>query len=787
MIILIVIFLTLTFNGAILSYFLFRTFNRLLLIGGGMIVGLLVFLLILSCVSYLLKGPFWIIFTFWSYFSLCLYIFFKYLKYRVWRGILNLHLNLANLTTLIILTSYLSLLFLYASGFQVGADADMYWGIATSFTRGNYPTVLPWQPNYLTTYHEGTFIIEGAIRALAPMDIRAIHNFFSAFIISAILIFITGMMREKTRTILSLIPASLGIFLFGGPVILIGNFENFFSNLIGHPSYEYFSGGNGAGVSDIAGLMYSNFYTFGLASFLVFIYLYHLQTKIKYNFRNYLVMIALSILSLSIDETFFLIEILMFFFLLIYQLRNKLVGEIWKLVLLIIVGLCIFLLIQNPIRDSFLTPSPQSRFKLLIESNDSLLQKFSYKRGEHITWNGKDFGLTVNSFYSSTLDYINGKAAEVNSVKWYILDFRLVVLLVLLIATIIGSRLSLLFVAASVLSMVFSFILINTFWPSNHLRFANEASQLLMFSLGILLVDLTLKKRKIFLVISIFLITFLIPQFLVSHAKFLNYAFSREHPYFSSNLISPLFKEIESLVPHPSRIIFFEPYPTDAIAPYMNITAYTKHGLFVPLFSSSPKILNPAYGMEWYDAVNNLSPYALKELDVNYVFVQNAATKRLSSERIQQINNPLFFQPVKIYDLGVLFKIRDQFKNLTDSEVNLKEIITMIGTNKKVYLDKFYLNELRQIFLLKLSKQNHLVGPPHAHGGDFFMYIETEISFEDACKKLPCQSGELRKIEKIEYALMKTEDNPNNLLKGRFEKVISVKYVDLWKNMNLYE
>ena len=80
-----------------------------------------------------------------------------------------------------------------------------------------------------------------------------------------------------------------------------------------------------------------------------------------------------------------------------------------------------------------------------------------------------------------------------------------------------------------------------------------------------------------------------------------------------------------------------------------------------------------------------------------------------------------------------------------------------------------------------------MVGPPHAHGGDFFMYIETEISFEDACKKLPCQSGELRKIEKIEYALMKTEDNPNNLLKGRFEKVISVKYVDLWKNMNLYE
>src|SRR3989338_9019837 len=95
--------------------------------------------------------------------------------------IIKRRLDTSSSLLLIILALYIVFLYLYAAGFEIGADGDLYWGIATSFSRGDYPTVLPWQPNFLTVYHEGTFIIEGALRAISCASIETIHNFFSLF------------------------------------------------------------------------------------------------------------------------------------------------------------------------------------------------------------------------------------------------------------------------------------------------------------------------------------------------------------------------------------------------------------------------------------------------------------------------------------------------------------------------------------------------------------------------------------------------------------------------------
>lgn len=761
-----------------------------------MILGNLMFLFALGILSYFLKGYWGIRIIFCFYFSFCLFIFFKFLKSKIAiNQYLSFRKTLPNAIIAIILVIYLSLLFIYASGFQVGADADIYWGIATSFTRGNYPTVLPWQPEYLTVYHEGAFIIEGALRALAPVGIAAIHNFFSYFVLSAILIFTVGLMREKTRSVFCLLPAILGISLFGGPVLLIKGFPEFIKtvlnlpNIVGNlsqfPGYEYFRGGNGAGASDVLGLMYNNFYTFGLAAFLFFGYVFYLQSKIAFNLRNYLILIILSVVTCSIDESFFLLQGILLLFLYFFQVRNQNINKIFfSSLTLFFVFLISFFIIQNPLRDSLLTPSSQiPRFKLLIESNESLFKKYTFRQGEHILWNGKDTGVTANETVKGTLDYVGENSIKVGTTDWYILDLKVILVISLVIALLIHSRLSLLFFTSSFLSLLLSLFILNSFWPPNHLRLANQASQLFMFGLGILLVDLVGgKKKKIFYLIFFICLLTLTPQFFISQAKLLKLTFNEKHSVFNDNLIDSRLAEIEAIVPGLSKIIFLDDYPANSPSTYLNSSALSRYGLFVPMSPPQPKVLDLEKGMEWYDGVNTLAPYAFEVLNIDYIYVNRSALNRLSSQKISYLNNPDFFQKIKQWDGASLYKVRSSFKNQSDNDLSIKKIISIIGSGRKIYLDKFYLNELRRIFLLQLSKQNYLIGPPHAHGGDFFMYIETEIPFKDACNIYPCNTEELKSIRGIQYALMKPEDNPNILLNGNFEKIASINYVDLWQN-----
>ena len=81
------IFIFLTFNGFIIFPLLFKTRNKYLLLGGGMITGPLVFLLILSILSYIFKGPQAISILFILYSVVCIGLFCK--NYSLFMQILS--------------------------------------------------------------------------------------------------------------------------------------------------------------------------------------------------------------------------------------------------------------------------------------------------------------------------------------------------------------------------------------------------------------------------------------------------------------------------------------------------------------------------------------------------------------------------------------------------------------------------------------------------------------------------------------------------------------------------
>lgn len=772
----------LIFCGFVLTRFL-PSQNKLLTLGSSMILGPLGLLFLLSIFSYAFKGKYAVFAIFLFYFLICLWLFLKRIRLLNLKKILAVLIPRKQILLLVIVLFYLWILFMYTHRSRIGADFDIYWSIATSFTLGNYPTVSSWQPNFLTVYHQGAFMIEGAINLLSKSRIDLTHYFFSFYTISAIFIMLVGLALDKKYIIFSLIPAIFALFLFGGPIILTSGLSSFLQNLSSletlakYSDFGAFGGANGGGATDLQGLIYVNFYTFGLGSFLLFINLLkeiHAKSKLK----DYLILVVFLTLLASIDETFFLAGLPLFF--LSFLWNNRVFGVLLTLILVALLAI-----IQNPIRDSILTSSPETpRFKLLFEIQPPLLSQFFYKRGEIINWNGVSTGQTAPSLAESRLGYAAFRQVLSQETSWVIFDLTILNLILLASLLVKPSKLIFLLCLSSLVSLILSIFLINTFWPPNALRITNQGYQLALIALGLQLVAFIRSEAKVLKIISTVILIILLPQIIVSHAKVFNMVLNIDEHNFTKPKKDLLLEAISRSIPAGKITIYLDGYPTPASHPYYNYTSLIYFGVFVPLSPPLTKILNPAPGIEFLDAVNSLSPTALKKLNIEYVYVQNVALFRLSQERKNQLKNKEYFQPVRTFeDDGTLYIVKESFKNLADNEPSLGNMVKIIGENKRVYLDKLTLPEVRKSLILALSKNNHLIGPPHAHGGDFYMYIETILPYDAICDGSNCPPTDLRTIKNLDFTLLDFKKDPNEIFSNSFRRVLETPYVTLWQTI----
>lgn len=773
----------LTFAGFVITSFLYKTKNKLLALGFSMIVGFLGFLLVLSLGSYLFKGQLSIALMFFIYLLFAIFLAIRNPNtFTLLKIISRFKFSFGNLITVAIIGFYLGLILLYAHRSFIGSDTDIYFSIATSFAKGNYPTVLSWQPQFLTIYHQGALLIEGALWALSGKDIELIHYFFSVYTLWAIFILTTGVAREKVRNLLCIIPAIFVIILVGGPVVLTKATDLNFSlnNLFKLPDFLYFQSSNGAGAADLQGLIYNNFYSFGLASFLIFLFLLAKQSAAKFNLKRFLLLSALATLNCSIDEAFFPIELILLVGLFFWQIRGfPLFKGFTYSAVLIICLVILFFLIQNPIRDSFLTPSPDfPRFKLLIESNFQPLKQLTYRPEEVITWNGVNTGSTAINMFQARIKYAASKTVEDQGVSFTLLDLKILMALLLLTLILKPDRFGFFLFVSSFLSFILSLFVINTFWPPNAYRISNQAYQLAFLAFGLVLINFRgLKSPRsslISLAVALSILFLIIPQMAISHAKIIKTITTAGHNNFTRLKKDLDLEMITKYIPPSKVMVFLDRYPDAAPHSYLNYTALTKMGVFVPIAPPSIKILNPSPGIEWLDGVNTLSPYAFKELNIDYVYVQNAALARLSAQRVNQLKNKDYFDQVKSFgEEGILYQIKPPFKEIKDEEASLKKMSLSIGGGKKVYLDKLSFPEVRRALILELAKNNHLIGPPHAHGGDFYMYIEAILPFEPERPEA---------LNNLDYVLMDRNKSPNSYLPGKFEKILTNNYVSLYIN-----
>lgn len=745
--------------GTIIYGFIFAKKNKIMTLGGGMIIGPLSFLLILEIASYIVKGVFWIKILFLFYI-----LFVGVLGYKKREKIAFLfaksHISFTSMFPILVIAFYVVSIFLYGRSAITGGDSSTYWGIASSFAHGNYPTVLPWQPEFLTVYHEGAFIFLGSLLALTSINIAALHFYFSFYIIAGLFLFVTGLAKEKNNNFFVFLPAVLGIIVYIAPVLPISNIFTFFSTcfnpaslplLASLPQAGDIKAAAGAGVQSLGGLFYSNFYSFGLSVFFLFISAF--MTEIKKPFYKITLLTILLFLLLSIDETFFLIALALligWFVRLVFQTGIK--YTIKPIIYFIILFLCLFFVLQNPIRDSLLTPSMLlPRFAFLDRNSALFAERISYMQSSSIT-------------------------DQILHITWYLPSIIVLISILIIFSLTIRSGLAFILSCAAVIALFCGSIIVNTFWPANGLRFINTAYNLATFAIGFLLLEFFKHKQKFFRFVGILFLIFLLPSLIASHIKLFATLLKDDGNYIRTlGYTNPSLDWIIEHVPSTKRILFVDDFPTSYLYSSNTADALEYYGIFVPTADPGTKVLNVDNEGYWFDAITTLSPHSLKTLKIDYLFVKNPVPIRFDNYIKEKLTNSAYFEPIHNSSEGNLYKVHESYFSLPEHITTLHAIVNAIPERSSVYLGTFTIPEVRKAFLLSLSTSTKLYGKVYSIGYDYPMYIE---------RKFPIIQAAGSAFNSVDYAILPLDTRPSNFIKGNYDKMLQTSYAVLWKRID---
>lgn len=768
------VLILMTFVGVVAFKMLYRgkKMNSLILLGGGMIVGPLLFLFSLSILSYFLKGPVFLTVLFVLFSAFSIYIV-KKKKIILFSDLINTGKKEEKKLTLIytFLALNILLIYIFTGRSNVGGDVLQYWTIATSYVRGNYPTVMPYQPGFLTVYHTGTYLVMGLLHALTKFDIDRVHFFFGFYIMSSMFVFTTGMALKEKLSLSCLVPPIFGLILFGTPIILtsssyqlaginsLGQFtKNIFNIIVHYPTFDINIGSVGGGAISAESLIYIIHIAFGLAVFLLFVYT--LSERDKHNLlKDYVLMMLLTNLNLSINEVFLPIQLFLIGVFFIYDYYKQPIKKILTSgTILALIFISLFFVIQNSMRDSLFTPSPEApRFQIIIPQSNNIEE---VTRPVHRNPPFQD--ITISADERGT---------------WYLVDIRILILIGLALSLITRQLIPLVFSLSALISLLCKIFIWYTFSPWSGFRFFSQSHQLMAFAFGFLIIGISKQKALRFL--ALLMLLFVLPQVISSYTKILDISLKKNNQnYTAHNPENKNLKILSNTIPAKSRVLIVSFLPDGSINHYLSSDALIRYGLIVPLGPSDAKILNIATGIEWYDAASYLDSFSLKKLGIDYVYLDGNALKFLPEKKATQIQETSYFRLITETTNGVLFKVTDNYKSLQDeTDPTLRKMVSQIEDNKKIYLDKIQGDIRRLMFLSLHRKHSRLFGQGYLHlfGGEYYMAVE--IPFVKITE-------DTKDVHDIDYAVMRPGVNPSSVIYGDYQKIGETKFAYLWKRKN---
>ncbi|MDP3974538.1 MAG: hypothetical protein Q8P65_00945, partial [bacterium] len=549
----------------------------------------------------------------------------------------------------------------------IGSDTNLYYAVAHSFIRGNFPPMTPWQPDLPLFYHLGTSELLGALHFFSNLDFQFLHLFLSALFIfcaAQIVIWITGRHTNLVNFLLANLAVAVTFISFGFiyltwpvfPIKLpsISSINQLIIWLRNLPTVNQSIEVYGAPIN-LDALIYFIFHAFGIAIFLSLVVLLLNYKKEKPLAGWVVICIGLASLALVNESLFVAAFPAIVLGIVLVEYRAKTIFKNIKVLLsLLILTASVVFLQGGIISASINTPNGIEKSAIIFPKKEDIKENF----------NGYHSGQEMSKLLSLEAGL---------PLRWFHIGINLLLLLCISAAFIIKANfthpvLLKVFFMAGLASLVGYNVIVPKFLVANGNRFLSVS--FLFFSLvlywSLIPIYEKIKKRLyiriIFLVIVgwIFIPTILPPLALLSKTRF-----------GENKLIPKLLQSSQGILwlknntTLGDRVMVLD---KNAPHPSGQERALVEAGVFAPVFPGDFRAFTIEASPQYIDIAYSLSPRALQKLKINILLIDKVFYETLPEKRKKQLEDKNFF--VKLFDDSndllnweKIYKVKDEYIN----------------------------------------------------------------------------------------------------------------------------
>ena len=675
------------------------------------------------------------------------------------------------------------LLYFVAKKVVFGGDVQLYYSIAKTFAKGNFPVVSPWQPDLSVGYHYGGSALLGAVNFLTNLPYDFIHRFsaviFLFCLVQILIYFLKRHVSVFSYLLYQFIPL---IFIFSTGVIMlvvpvfpielphINSMRELAAWIINLP---------GAGISfetwgapvNISLTVYFLHQFLGLAMFGL-----NLFVSLQYAKRNRVVAwvvlyVLLAALALT-NESIFIPCV--FATALIIAARELSFGNFRRVIvpgILLALFLAVTIFLQGGIiTDVLLNKDPQ------LPSSTVIFPKKEDIKGNFTGYHDYQQDSKLFEVRASWKPF---RYFHVGFLWLYILSVPALLISIIKFKD-RSVLLSGLFAAAVTSTFSYYFIVPRfLFADGNRLMIlAYQFLGLFFVLFSIRVIEHLWKLRRLFWFIVCLIVTLWVFGFTNLQPVFDTYRVT-----LSENTLKPKpntppewEKWIYYNIPVDSRMIVL-----DSQSPFSETTAKLMEigGIFAPSFESEYRAYTLESSPKFEDLIYTLNPSLVKEFKISYILIGPGGLENLPDKRKIDINNPDYFTQVYGAESERILRInRAYIENVDELGGTFADLNEEIPQGSSVYIDNWAgvipWNQLRKSVIFSLKDKNVVF----VWGPGVYLNVLADIS-----------SRPPKESDRYDYLVLFKDTNPRDICdcKAELDWQGIGGYVKLWKVLEYYD
>lgn len=683
-----------------------------LLIPAGSVLGLTLFTFFINIFSFITESRQAI---YLSYFFLLLIGIFVYkLKSKIPK--ISTPSDKSLYFLLISVLGWLLLIFWKGNSALIGSDTNLYYSVAHTYLKGNFPPLTPWQPDLPLSYHLGSFQLLAAFYLFTNLSFEFLHIFFSClFIFCSSQIIIWSWKRTDNipsfifgNLSAAIVLISFGFFklmipLFPLKLPQISDLHQLFLWIRDLPTVNQSIEVYGAPIN-LDSLIYFVFHSFGLAIALFLLTLTFYQRKEKPYLTWIVVGLGLSALALINESVFILLSPALLIGQLALEIIDKSLRKNALAISLVWVTIGLIVLFQGGVITNILFHQTNLEKSILF-----LPSKIDSR---------EDFAAY---HYYQEISKILPIEQRWLPFRWFTIGTEILILIPVAFFIFIKTSKEKIFILAFFLSGLFSLLSYNFIVPK---FLAANGNRLLAFSFIFLslatffsfpaLIN-TIPDKKVIknLLITMMIIFVILPTILPPLVLLSKNRFGENKLVPNMEQKTAGIKWIEKNIPYNKNIVVLDartPHPSGQSRVMMQA------GVFAPIFPGDFRAYTIEASPEYFDIAYSLSPSALKKLKISMILIDYQFFQTLPQIRKEQLENSAYFR--KIFDNSdiqnqnweKIYTINDEYikmgKEIDGTFRDLKQVIPNQG---RIYIDNeenFYPSYLRRAVIFSLRDRD---------------------------------------------------------------------------------